>query len=333
MGVLGAASIAPGALIKPARDVERVEVVAVAARDRARADAFASKWSIPNVHDSYEALLADPEVDAVYNPLPNGLHATWTIAALEAGKHVLCEKPLTSNAEQARQVAEVAEGTGLVLMEAVHYRYHPLMVRAVEVAQSGELGELRHVESWMQVPLFKRQDIRFDLALGGGAVMDLGCYSIHQLRSLTGEEPTVLAATAKERSPGVDRWMQADLAFPSGTTGRFTVSLYGARVLRIGFRVIGSDGELRVFNPAGPQMMHRFTVRLNDGSSRHERFPRIPTYRYQLEAFRDAVLEGGPVLTGPADSVANMEVIDAVYAAAGLPVRPGTGPTSKEQEP
>lgn len=321
IGVLGAASIAPGALLKPARDVERVEVVAVAARDRARADAFASKWSIPIVRDSYEAVIADPEVDAIYNPLPNGLHARWTIAALEAGKHVLCEKPLTSNAEQARRVAAVAERTGSVLMEAFHYRYHPMMVRAVEVAQSGELGDLRHVESWMQVPLFKRQDIRFDLSLGGGAVMDLGCYSIHQLRSLTAEEPTVLSASAKERTPDVDRWMRAELAFPGGATGRFTVSLYGARALRIGFRVVGSEGELRVFNPAGPHLLHRFTVRCDDGSSRHERFPRIPTYRYQLEAFRDAVLDGAPVLTGPSDSVANMAVIDAVYEAAGLPIR------------
>ena len=259
IGILGAARIAPNALVKPAREVERAEVVAVAARDRARADGFASKWSIPKVHDSYAALVADDGVDAIYNPLPNGLHASWTIAALEAGKHVLCEKPLTSNAEQARQVAEVAERTDKVLMEAFHYRYHPLMMRAVEVVQSGELGELQHVESWMQVPLFKRQDIRFDLSLGGGAVMDLGCYSIHQLRSLTGEEPTVLSASAKERTPGVDRWMQAELAFPGGTTGRFTVSLYGARVLRIGFRAVGSDGELRVFNPAGPQLLHRFT--------------------------------------------------------------------------
>ncbi len=321
IGVLGAARIAPGALVKPARDVERVEVVAVAARDRARAEAFASKWSIPTAHDSYEAVIADPEVDAIYNPLPNGLHAPWTIVALEAGKHVICEKPLTSNAEQARQVAEVAERTDNVLMEAFHYRYHPLMMRAVEVAQGGELGDLRYVESWMQVPLFKRHDIRFDLSLGGGAVMDLGCYSIHQLRSLTGEEPTVRSASAKERSPGVDRWMQAELAFPGGATGRFTVSLYGARLLRIGFRVVGSDGELRVFNPAGPQLLHRFSVRRNDGSSRHERFPRIPTYRYQLEAFRDAVLDGEPVLTGPSDSVANMAVIDAVYEAAGLPIR------------
>lgn len=321
IGVLGAARIAPPALLKPARRVDRAEVVAVAARDRERASRFADKWSIPRVHDSYEAVIADPEIDAIYNPLPNGLHAAWTTQALEAGKHVLCEKPLTSNAPQAREVAAVAASSGRVLMEAFHYRYHPLMQRAVEVAQSGELGELERVESWMQVPLFKRQDIRFDFALAGGAVMDLGCYSIHQLRSLTAEEPEVMSATAKERSEGVDRWMRADLRFPRGTVGRFTVSLYGAPPLRIGFRATGSKGELRVVNPAGPNLFHRFVVRA-DGVKRSERFPKVPTYQYQLEAFCDAVLDGTPVLTGPADSVANMEVIDAVYEAAGLPLRP-----------
>jgi predicted dehydrogenase len=322
IGVLGAAAIAPNALLKPAGRVDRVDVVAVAARDRGRAQAFADKWSIPRVHDDYASLIADDGIDAVYNPLPNGLHARWTIDALEAGKHVLCEKPLTSNAEQARQVAAVAESSGRVLMEAFHYRYHPMMERAIEVAQNGEIGALRHVESWMQIPLLKREDIRFDFELGGGAVMDLGCYSIHQLRSLTGTEPTVVRAKAKERAAGVDRWLQADLEFPGNVRGRFTVSLYGARLLRIGFRVVGDDGELRVFNPAGPQYYHRFTVRRRDGSKRRESFPKTPTYDYQLEAFRDAVLDGAPVLTNPADSVANMAVIDAVYLASGLPLRP-----------
>jgi predicted dehydrogenase len=324
IGILGAANIAPTAIIKPARAVDRAVVTAVAARDRSRAEAFAGKWSIPTVHASYDELIADPDIDAIYNPLPNAVHAEWSIKALQAGKHLLCEKPFTSNAEQAREVAAVAAVSDGVLMEAFHYRYHPMMQRAIEVARSGELGELRHVESWMQVPLFKRHDIRFDLALGGGAVMDLGCYSIHQLRSLTGAEPSVTAATAKERKgdPGVDRWMEAQLQFPDGPTGTFTVSLYGGQPLRIAFRAVGTKGELRVVNPAGPQMFHRFTIRGTDGSKRREKFPKVATYQYQLEAFCDAVLDGSPVLTNAADSIANMEVIDAVYTAAGLPLRP-----------
>jgi predicted dehydrogenase len=132
----------------------------------------------------------------------------------------------------------------------------------------------------------------------------------------------VVDARVRERSPGLDRWAQAELRFPGGAHGGFTVSFYGARLLRIGFRAVGSKGELRVLNATVPQMVHRFTVRTTDGTLRRERFPRVPTYQYQLEAFRDAVREGAPVLTGPADSVANMEVVDAVYEAAGLPLRP-----------
>jgi predicted dehydrogenase len=319
IGCLGAAAIAPGALVRPARAVDRVEVAAVAARDPARARRFADKHAIATVHDSYDALVDSPDLDAIYNPLPNSLHATWTLRALESGKHVLCEKPFASNAPQARRVAELADETGLVVMEAFHYRYHPLMARAVEVARS-ELGALRHVESWMQIPLLKPGDIRYDADLAGGATMDLGCYGIHQIRSLVGEEPEVTGAVAKTRGPAIDRWMRARLAFPGGATGTMTCSLYGWPPLRIGFRAVGTEGELRVFNPAGPQYVHRFVVRRKSGTTK-ERFPRETTYRYQLEAFAAAVLDGAPTLTPPSESVANMEVIDAVYRAAGLQPR------------
>src|SRR5215212_2503761 len=143
LGVLGAARIAPAAVVKPARNSAEAEVVGIAARDRARADAFATKHGIPRVFDTYADLLADPDIDAIYNPLPNGLHAQWTIAALEAGKHVLCEKPFTANAKEAEDVAAVATRTGLVVMEAFHYRYHPLAARMLEIVESGELGTVR----------------------------------------------------------------------------------------------------------------------------------------------------------------------------------------------
>ena len=145
IGVLGAARIAPAALIKPARAVKDVEVSAVAARARSRAETFATKHGVPRVHDSYADLIADPELDAVYIPLPNGRHAEWTLAAIKAGKHVLCEKPFTANAEQAKQVAAAAENTGLVVMEAFHYRYHPLAQRMADIVHSGELGKIRRV--------------------------------------------------------------------------------------------------------------------------------------------------------------------------------------------
>ena len=170
IGILGAARIAPTAVTKPARDLPDVEVVAVAARDRGRADAFARKHGIATVHDSYEALVADPTVDAVYNPLPNGLHGHWTIAALEHGKHVLCEKPFTANAAEARAVAAVADTSGLVVMEAFHYRYHPLADLMVSLVQEEAMGRVEHIEARAIVPYFKPHDIRFDLSLAGGSL-------------------------------------------------------------------------------------------------------------------------------------------------------------------
>jgi predicted dehydrogenase len=317
---LGAARITPTALLKPARDVDGAEVVAVAARDKSRAQSFAKKHSIPKVHDSYDDLLADPDIDAVYNPLPNSLHAEWTIKALEAGKHVLCEKPFTSNASEAEAVAAAADRTGLVVMEAFHYRYHPLAARMQEVVQSGDLGEIRHVETWMCVPLAIKGDIRYNLDLAGGATMDVGAYSIHMLRFLSGAEPEVVSAESKLSSPGVDRWMRADFRFADGRTGRMTCSLFSAALLRIGARVTGDKGEMRVFNPVGAHYYHRLKVKRNDGVTR-ERVGTGSTYLHQLRAFVAAVEDGAPVLTPPSDSIANMRVIDGVYRAAGMEPR------------
>jgi predicted dehydrogenase len=317
IGVLGAARITPAAMIKPSRTSPEAEVVGVAARDRARADAFASKHGIPRVFDTYAELLADPEIDAVYNPLPNGLHAEWTIAALEAGKHVLCEKPFTSNAGEAEQVAEVSDRTGLVVMEAFHYRYHPLAQRMRELIEGGELGTLEHVETALCFPLPKFSDIRYQHDLGGGATMDVGTYTVHLARMLGLEEPTVTSAVAKLRSPQIDRAMVAELAFPSGHTARITCSMWSSDVLKTYVRARGSRGELHVVNPTSPQVWHRMRVRV-DGQRRTERFSRRPTYEYQLDAFTAAVLRGAPTLTPPSDSIANMRVLDAIYLAAGM---------------
>jgi predicted dehydrogenase len=309
-------------LIKPARTADGVEATAIAARDQARARAFAAKHGIPVVHDSYDALLADPDVDAVYNPLPNGLHALWTLRALEAGKHVLCEKPFTANAAEAREVAAAAEGAGLVVMEAFHWRYHPLAARMLDVVGGGELGPVRHIETWMCFPLLKRGDIRWQLDLAGGALMDAGCYAVHMLRTLAGDEPEVVGAEARLRAPGVDRVMRADVAFADGRTGRVNTSMWSTTVLKMAVRVEGERGVLRVFNPVAPQYFHRMTVKV-DGRSRREKVAGRSTYSYQLAAFAAAVLCGEPTLTPPADSVANMKVIDDIYRAAGMEPRSG----------
>lgn len=320
IGILGAARIAPLALINPARGNAEVMVAAVATRDVSRAQAFAAKHGIPRVHDSYEALIADPDLDAVYNPLPNGLHGRWTRAALTAGKHVLCEKPFTANAAEAREIAELAAKSDRVAMEAFHYRYHPLTLRIEQIIASRELGRLERVEAALCFPLPKFSDIRYNYSLAGGATMDAGCYAVHMVRTFGGSTPEVVSAQAKLRNPQVDRAMTAELQFSAGHTGRIRCSMWSSDLLELSAKVIGERGELRVLNPVTPQVFHRFSVRSADGR-RVERFPRRASYAYQLDAFAAAVLCGEPVKTPPEDAVENMAVIDAIYRAAGLPLR------------
>jgi len=357
IGVLGAARITPAAVVKPARQLpDEATVVAVAARDRARAEKFAAKHQIATVHDTYDDLLADPGIDAIYNPLPNGLHGKWTIAALLAGKHVLCEKPFTANAQEAASVAAAAEmareAQGLVTMEAFHYRYHPLAELVKTLIDEGAVGRIERIETRAIVPYFKPNDIRFDLALAGGSLMDIGCYSVHQARFVAGTEPTVVSAEAKTKSPGIDRWIRAHLRWPQGPTGMITVAMYSLAPPMVDLRVAGDEGLLKVLNPTQPGLYNRVTLRRNavrrrerdplargraaipgmaellspatEGRSRHVRVRGEATYWYQLRSFVDAIRNGTPVITGPEDAVKNMEVIDAIYRAAGLQPRSPT---------
>ncbi|MFI8974266.1 Gfo/Idh/MocA family protein [Nocardia asteroides] len=321
IGVLGAARIAPAAVIGPARRSPEVTVTAVAARDRARAERFARKHGVERVFGDYQDLLDSPDVDAVYIPLPNGLHGRWTRAAVAAGKHVLCEKPFTANAEEAREIARLATDSGLVVMEAFHYRYHPLIRAAEEIVASGELGTLRRVETALSFPLPLFSDIRYDYDLAGGALMDAGCYAVHMARVLGGEDPEVVSARAKLHGDRrIDRAMSAELRFPSGHTGRVRCSMWSADVLRISATVVGDRGRMRLINPVLPHAGHLLAVRSADGT-RLRRFPRRPSYDYQLDAFAAAVLRGASVPTTPDDAVTTMAVIDDIYRSAGLPLR------------
>jgi predicted dehydrogenase len=320
IGILGAAKIAPPALVRPARAVAEVEVTAVAARDPGRADAFARKHGIARTLPSYQAVLDDPDVDAVYNPLPNGLHAEWTLKALAAGKHVLCEKPFTANAAEARTVAEAAKAAGLVVMEAFHYRYHPLAERMRSIAHSGELGTIRSVSASLCFPLPKFSDIRYDYSLAGGAMMDAGVYPLTCLRLLGPSEPHVVSARAKLRSPEIDRAMSVELGYDGGATGHLEASMWSSKLLRIRARVKGNRGELKVFNFVAPHLRNRLTLTV-DGRTTRERVPGDPTYSYQLRAFAAAVLRGEPFPTTPEDAVRTMSLVDDIYTAAGMPLR------------
>jgi predicted dehydrogenase len=321
IGTLGAARITPMALIRPARHIAGVSVTAVAARNRDRAEKFARKHGIEKVHDDYDSLLADPEIDAVYNPLPNSLHAEWTMRALDAGKHVLCEKPFTSNASEAEQVHRAAEQSDRVVMEAFHYRYHPLAQRLRDLVASGELGAPRFIETWMCVPVPFPRDIRYRLDLAGGATMDVGCYAIHIARTIAGGEPIVTSARAKLASDGVDRAMEADLRFPNGAEGTINCSLWSRTIIKMAAVVQLEGGEIRAFNPFFPQLFHALKWRKNGGSWTKETFPKKATYAYQLEAFRDALVGAKPFITTTGEAVKTMKVVDAVYRAAGMSPR------------
>jgi predicted dehydrogenase len=320
IGILGAARIAPMAVIRPARSVPEVQIAAVAARDPVRARAFAAKHRIPRVCGTYQELIEDPGLDAIYNPLPNSLHCEWTLRALRAGKHVLCEKPIAANAGEAERMAAAAEESGRVLVEAFHWRCHPLAARMREVLRSGVLGELRRVEASLCIPFFLPGDIRYRFDLAGGATMDTGCYAINLVRFLAEAEPSVVAVEVRRSSPDDDRWMRAELSFADGRSGRIECSLCSAKLLPVRARAIGSRGDLDVLNPIAPHLYHRLRVRAS-GESRSERVPGEATYTHQLRAFAAHVAGGPRMSTDARDAVANMRVIDAVYDRAGMPRR------------
>ncbi|NUP40098.1 MAG: Gfo/Idh/MocA family oxidoreductase [Streptomyces sp.] len=324
IGVLGAARITERALIDPARTAGH-RLVAVAARDRSRAEAFAAEHGVERVADSYAALLADPEVEVVYNPLANGLHGPWNLAALAAGKHVLSEKPSASNAEEAAEVREAAAKAGTVFMEAFHYLFHPVTRRLHELLAGGELGELRRVETMVAIPAPGDADPRWSLPLAGGAVMDLGCYSLHAVRMLApwaGGAPSLVSARGGERAgaPGVDEWLDADLTFPNGATASARCHMAYDR-LEMSCRIIGSRGEALAPNFVLPQTDDRIVIRTPDGE-RTERLGSRSSYTYQLEAFAARVREGAPLPLDADDALATMTLIDESYRAAGFEPRP-----------
>lgn len=326
IGVLGAAKIAPKALLSPARTNPDVEVVAVAARDEATARAYAERHGIPRVLPDYEAVVADPDVDAIYNPSPINLHGRWTKAALAAGKHVLCEKPFAANATEAAEVAEVARGTDLVVMEAFHYRYHPQVARVLDVLASGRIGEVRTVDAYFRARINRPGDIRWQWELGGGGLMDIGCYPLHLMRTVAGE-PEVVSAEAIERYPRIDRTLRAHLRFPDGpfhhgvAEGRLSSAMLARRGRGSGATIIGTQGSIEVSGFVQPTQGNRLVVRSRRGTDVTTYPSHVTTYDAQLAAFVAAVRDGVPVPTGLDDAVAQMRAIDACYTAAGLPVR------------
>lgn len=321
IGTLGCARITPQALIQPSKKNNDVVIFAVAARDYDKAKRFAKKYGIPKVHKDYEALIQDPEIDAVYNPLPNSLHAHWSIRALRAGKHVLCEKPMAANAVEATEMQRVAEETGKVLMEAFHWRYHPLAERLIELLDAKTIGDVSRIEASFCIPLPFRNDIRYNPALGGGALMDTGCYTISILRHLMAEEPQVVSARAKRSSPEIDRFMQAELEFPSGATGHIRCSLWGWPLVSVSAEVVGSLGSIKVVNPVVPHILYHHIKVDSPTVKGTERFWGQSTYDCQLRRFVGGIRHDSQIVTNSIDAVLNMKVIDQIYLKSGMTPR------------
>ena len=315
IGILGAAKIAPPVVINTARDNPDFEVVAVAARDPERAKAYAAEHKIPQVAKDYDALVRHAEVDLVYNALPPAGHARWTIAALEAGKHVLCEKPFAMNAAQVRRMNEAAAKAKGKLVEAFHYRHHAVMKRAVEIARSGELGRVQRIDADFSVPIpYREGELRWTREQGGGALMDLGCYPCHALRSVMGAEPKVQKASCTMEH-GVDVTTRAELDF-SGIPATLTCSMKPER-FGANLKLVGEKGTMEIANYLAPQMGCRFSVTVG-GATRAEPTAGDATYVAQLRELGDVLLRGKSQLVSNADSLGNMAMIDAIYAAAGV---------------
>ncbi len=324
IGLLSCAAINRAAILEPAAGNGDVEIAAVAARDRARAEEYAAEHGIARVDDDYEALLADDELDAIYIGLPISLHGAWTIKALQAGKHVLCEKALTANAAEAEQVRDVAAETGLVMMHAFHNRYHQLLARIGQIIDAGELGEITRIEADFVVPQMPAGDIRWNYDLGGGVTPDIGIYPIDLVRVLAGRQPTVTSVDyqASPDDPRVDGVLSAELDFGEVLSGRVHGAMgVGGDEVQTAL-ITGERGTLAIDHFVHPQRGNRLTLHVDGDRDRVERVAAQPTsYAAQLSAFVAAITEGVAFPTDAEDAIKTMQVIDDCYTVAGLPLR------------
>jgi predicted dehydrogenase len=335
IGILGAARIAELSIVKPAAATGH-RLVAVAARDPERAEAFAEAHRVERVHATYDDLIADPDVEVVYNPLANGLHGFWNLRAIEAGKHVLSEKPFAANAAEAREVAVAAQTAGVTVLEAFHYPFHPLFRRVCKLLAAGAVGEVRHVETMLRMPAPPDDDPRWSLELAGGATMDLGCYALHCARQLgvrfMGGEPSVVSGSGRERPgrPGVDEALAVELVYPSGVTGRAGSDMSSPGVWDFHLTVTGTSGELHVPDFPRPHEDDSLVLRAADGTEQVEHLGPRSSYTYQLEALAACLRQGTRLPYDVTDTVPQAELVDAAYRAAGFePRRPVSATTGR----
>lgn len=328
IGILGAARIAERAVIQPARAIG-AEIFAVAARDQARADSFAAEHGIARAYGSYDELLADPEVELVYNPTPNSEHVRWTLAALRAGKHVLAEKPFASNAEEARLVAAEPNPAGLVIFEGFHYRYHPTYLRLLELLASQAIGEVTQLDVKMKFDCDDLSDIRWSWPLSGGSLMDLGCYALHVAADVAGSlgGPLHLVSAVASENPDADPRIDATAVvtaeLPGGAPAVLESSLESPEEMSI--LVTGTRGTIFQPNFINLAADDRLVITL-DGQESTEHHGTTSTYTHQLKAVEAAIRDGAEYPTDLTNAITMMERIDDCYRLTGLPLRQSTLP-------
>jgi predicted dehydrogenase len=319
-GVLGAAAIAVKKVIPAMQKSEWSEIAAIASRDLGKAQEAARALGIPKAYGSYEELLADPEIEAIYNPLPNQLHVPWTIKAAEAKKHVLCEKPLSMTLAEAKTLLPVRERTGVKMGEAFMVRTHPQWLRARELVLSGRIGKLRSIQGFFSYFNANPVNIRNRVETGGGAMMDIGCYLVHNSRFMFGEEPTrVMALIERDPEMKTDRLTSGILDFPSGQS-IFTCSTQLVPYQRMQF--LGTQGRIEIEIPVNTPIDRPTRIFIDDGRDLFgggiavESFPICDQYTLQGDAFSRAVREGSEVPVSIEDGIKNMAVIEATFRSA-----------------
>lgn len=307
------------ALIPPLRVSPRNRVTAVASRDLAKAQAYAAQWDIPRALGSYEALLADADIDVIYNPLPNHLHAEWTIRALQAGKHVLCEKPLALSLAEVDAITEAAQAAGRVVMEGFMYRHHPQTARVKALLEAGALGELHLIRGAFTFTLTDPANVRLRADWGGGALWDVGCYPVSYARFLAGAEPESAFAWSVVGRGGVDEAIVGQLRFPGGVLAQFDCAIRSS--FRAQMEVVGSQGVLHIPVPFKPGLRQTLTLKRGDVTETLE-VPGQELYLGQVEDMADAILQGKAPRLSLAESRHNTAVLLALHRSAreGQPV-------------
>jgi len=307
------------ALIPPLRASPRNELAAVASRGRERAEAYAREWSIPRAFGCYEDMLADPGIDVIYNPLPNRLHAEWTIKAAQAGKHVLCEKPLAMTVEEVDAMAAAAQQAGVVVAEAFMYRHHPQTLKVKELVGRGKIGDLRLVRGSFTFNLTHPGDVRLDPAMGGGSLRDVGCYPINFARTVVGAEPIEVFGWQMTGPTGVDEMFTGQLRFPGEAYAQFDCGFRAP--FRTHIEIVGSEGALAVPTPFRPGLGEQITLARGE-ETQTITMPGQELYLGEVEDMADAILLGKAPRVSVADSRGNVAAIVALLRSAceGKPV-------------